>query len=139
MKISHIALYTRNLEKLKDFYVRYFNGNAGKLYHNESTHFSSYFLSFDSDTTLEIMTLAKGLMDIGKGTYTGYTHMAFSVGDPKAVNDMAEKLKNDGYTIVSNPRKTGDGYYESCVLDPDGNRIEMICNDKITVSKYVKL
>lgn len=128
MKISHVALYTRNLERLKDFYVRYFDGKANEKYENRQKGFSSYFIKFDSDASLEIMTRTEGLIVIPSHELnTGYSHMAFNVGGRSAVDELTARLTADGYAVVSGPRVTGDGYYESCVLDPDGNRVEITC------------
>lgn len=128
MNIAHVAIYTANLELLRDFYVTYFKGKAGPLYENKATGFRSYFIRFDSGTALELMTKTSGLNQIQAAELnTGYSHLAFSVGDRAAVDKLTERLRRDCFTIVSEPRTTGDGYYESCVLDPDGNRVEITC------------
>lgn len=126
MKIEHIALWTFDLEKIKNFYVRYFGGRPGEKYHNEEKGFESYFLSFDSGARLEIMTITLMVEDEEKEMLkTGFSHIAFSVGSKEKVDDLTDVLRRNGYMIVSEPRLTGDGYYESCVLDPDGNRVEI--------------
>ena len=56
---------------------------------------------------------------------TGYAHTAFSVGSKKKVDELTERLKSDGFEVVSGPRTTGDGYYESCVVAIEGNLIEI--------------
>lgn len=128
MNIAHAAIYTANLELLRDFYVTYFNGNAGPVYENKSNGFRSYFIEFDSDAALELMTRASGLnLTKAAELNIGYSHLAFAVGDSPAVNELTERLRRDGFTVVIEPRLTGDGYYESCVLDPDGNRVEITC------------
>lgn len=128
MNIAHAAIYTANLELLRDFYVTYFNGNAGPVYENKSNGFRSYFIEFDSEAALELMTRASGLnLTKAAELNIGYSHLAFAVGDSPAVNELTERLRRDGFTVVSEPRLTGDGYYESCVLDPDGNRVEITC------------
>lgn len=128
MNIAHAAIYTANLELLRDFYVTYFNGKAGPVYENKSNGFRSYFIEFDSGAALELMTRTTGLNRTEKGELnTGYSHLAFSVGNRTGVDSLTEQLRRDGFTVVSNPRTTGDGYYESCVLDPDGNRVEITC------------
>ena len=126
MKINHIAVYVRDLELTKVFYEKYFNATANNLYHNPKTGLRTYFLTFEGGTRLEIMH-KPDLPEIGiSGEHLGYIHLAFSVGRKSAVDALTERLRNDGYTVLSEPRTTGDGYYESCVADPDGNRIEIV-------------
>ena len=125
MRIEHAAMYVNDIEAEKEFFTRYFGASAGEMYHNKNTGFSSYFLSFDGGACLELMT-APELQDMDKpGLRTGFAHLAFSVGNCKEVDALTERLRADGYAVVSGPRVTGDGYYESCVLDAEGNRIEM--------------
>lgn len=125
MKIEHAALYVRDIEKAREFFVRYFSGTAGEGYHNPKTHFSSYFLTFDDGARLEIMT-RPDMNDIEKAfVRTGYAHIAFSVGSRERVNELTALLKTDGYEVVSGPRATGDGYYESCIVGIEGNMIEI--------------
>lgn len=125
MHIEHIAMYVNDIESTKDFFVKYFNATANKGYHNQTTNFRSYFLSFDDGARLEIMN--KPIMeDVEKTlTRTGYIHIAFSMGSKEAVNELTERLKNDGFHIISGPRTTGDGYYESCIIGIEGNQIEL--------------
>lgn len=133
MKICHVALYTRDLESIKNFYIKYFNGKSNEIYQDKATGFSSYFITFESGAALEIMSMSNGLKDVSKDELNaGYSHMAFSVGDREAVDCLTKKLKSDGFEVVSGPRVTGDGYYESCVLDPDKNRVEITCDNKIS-------
>ena len=125
--IEHVAIWTKNLEQLKTFYETYFQAKAGEKYVNARTQFESYFLSFSSGTRLELMrmpTIQESTRDITT-QFTGYIHLAFSVGTEERVDALTAKLQQDGYHVVSDPRYTGDGYYESCILDPDGNRIEI--------------
>ena len=125
MRIEHAAMYVNDIEAEEEFFTRYFGAAAGEMYHNKNTGFSSYFLSFDGGARLELMT-APELQDMDKpGLRTGFAHLAFSVGSCKEVDALTERLRADGYAVVSGPRVTGDGYYESCVLDAEGNRIEM--------------
>jgi lactoylglutathione lyase len=127
MKIDHIAIWTKDLEGLKDFYVKYFQARPGSLYFNPKKNFSSYFLSFDSDCRLEIMSMPdipSSSNDIYK-QFSGLIHFAIDVGSKEQVDKLTNILRGDGYEIVGEPRTTGDGYYESVVLDPDGNRIEI--------------
>lgn len=125
MKIEHIAMYVNNLENAKNFFVKYFGAKANKLYHNKSTNFKSYFLSFDDGARLEIMT--KPIMEDTKKTVnrTGYIHISFSVGSKEKVDVLTKQLKNAGYEVISGPRTTGDGYYESCIMALEGNQIEI--------------
>lgn len=125
MKIEHVAMYVKNLDASKDFFVKYFDGRANKLYHNVRTGFQSYFICFDDGARLEIMR-HPAMQDMEKPlTRTGLAHIAFSVGSVERVNELTEQLKADGYSLVSGPRVTGDGYYESCVVDLEGNIVEI--------------
>ena len=126
MKIEHIAIWTDDIERLKKFYETYFSARSNDKYTNKLKGFHSYFLSFDSGSRLEIMQMAgiEALPD-RKKQYYGITHMAISVGSRSAVDTLTERLREDGYAVAGESRTTGDGYYESVVLDPDGNRIEI--------------
>lgn len=124
MKIEHIALFVNDLEKEKDFFVRYFNGVSGNYYKNLNTGFCSYFISFSDGARLELMNDPKISAGGGK-PLLGYSHLAFSVSSRERVDSLTEELRRDGYIILSCPRLTGDGYYESCVADSEGNRIEI--------------
>ena len=127
MKIEHIALWAQNIEVLKSFYEKYFNAKSNKKYSNPNKKFSSYFLSFSSDTRLEIMQMPS-IPNAKKNQavqFLGYTHLAISVGSEEKVNSLTSKLHDDGYKVLDGPRRTGDGYYESVVLDPENNRIEI--------------
>ncbi|MCD2492606.1 VOC family protein [Lacrimispora sp. NSJ-141] len=126
MRIDHMAVYVKDLEKMKEFYQKYFGGVSGERYHNEKTGLMTYFLSWDGESRLELMT-RPGLK--GKDTeplICGYAHLAFCVESRKQVDVRTAELAEAGYHIVSGPRVTGDGYYESCVLDPEGNQIEIV-------------
>ena len=126
MKIEHIALWTRNLEKMREFYQTYFQMNSGQRYENAKKGFLSYFLSFDTGARIELMTKTNmpGHFE-PKQDFNGLTHFAISVGDKMKVNAITEQLRKDGFDIAAEPRTTGDGYYESVILDPEGNRIEI--------------
>ena len=125
MQIDHVALFVRELEPARAFFERYFAAQAGSLYHNPKTGLSTYFLSFDTDTRLELMALPT--LNDAPGAYpqTGLTHLAFSLGSRQSVDELTTRLSSDGYEVVSHPRVTGDGYYESCVLGPEGLRLEL--------------
>lgn len=125
MKIEHVAMYVLDLEKAKDFFVKYFNAKSNGGYHNKTTNFRSYFLTFDDGARLELMS-RPDMQNMEKGIRrTGFIHIAFSVGSKEKVDELTQTLKNDGYEILSGPRTTGDGYYESCVAGIEGNQIEI--------------
>ena len=125
MKIEHVALYVNDLEKARDCFIKYFGGKSNDGYHNKTTDFRSYFISFDDGSRLEIMTRPE-LADTPKEVNrTGFIHLAFSVGSKEKVDELTARLKNDGYEVLSGPRTTGDGYYESCILGIENNQIEI--------------
>ena len=125
MKIEHIAMYLNDLEAGKEFFVKYFGAKANSGYHNPRTGFSSYFLTFGDGARLELMK--KPVMEALEKPLnrTGFAHIAFSLGSKEKVDALTERLKNDGYAVVSGPRVTGDGYYESCILGLEDNQIEI--------------
>ncbi len=128
MKIEHIAIWTNNLEGLKNFYSYYFDASSSEIYYNHSKGFSSYFLTFGGDCRLELMEMP-GIPHTKNDSlkqFTGLIHFAVKVASKTEVDHITETLKNDGFKVVSEPRTTGDGYYESVVLDPDGNRVEIL-------------
>ncbi len=125
MKIEHIAMYVNDLEAAREFFIRYLGGRSDDGYHNAKTGFRSYFISFEDGARLEIMN-KPGLSDPDKDpNRTGYAHIAFSLGSKEAVDSLSSQLKSDGFEIVSGPRITGDGYYESCIVAIEDNRIEI--------------
>ena len=125
MIIEHIAMYVNDLESARDFFVKYLGGRSNDGYHNKTTDFRSFFISFDSGARLELMTRPE-LMDLEKPlNRTGYAHIAFSVGSREKVDELTDRLRADGYEVVSGPRTTGDGYYESCIVVMEGNQIEI--------------
>ena len=126
MKINHVALYVKDLEKSREFYEKYFNARANNKYRNLKTGLQTYFLSFpNNDVRLEIMSRPELTDREDKIMNMGFIHIAFSVGDAKNVDSLTKKLTNDGFKCWSGPRITGDGYYESVVEDVDGNLIEI--------------
>lgn len=125
MKIEHVALWVNDLEKTKNFFVTYFGAVPNDGYHNQSTDFRSYFLTFQSGSRLELMHKPQLAEDEKASTSAGYAHIAFSVGCREAVDQLTQKLFADGYQVICGPRTTGDGYYESCILDWEGNQIEI--------------
>ena len=125
MRIEHIAMYVTDLEEAKDFFVKYFGAAAGEKYHNKQTGFRSYFLSFDDGARLEIITKPQVQVDSKALEHTGYIHIAFRLGSKQAVDELTQRLRENGYPVVSEPRMTGDGYYESCIAGIEGNLIEI--------------
>ncbi|HEX2953388.1 MAG TPA: VOC family protein [Bacillota bacterium] len=127
MRIEHIALWTPDLERSKDFYIRYFNGTAGDKYTNPTSLFQSYFIRYEDGSRLEIMNRPTNHRDPGdtEDNISGLAHFAISVGSRERVDRLTERLRSDGYRIIRESRTTGDGYYESVILDPDDNRIEI--------------
>ena len=125
MKIEHVAMYVNDLERAKMFFEKYFGAVSGDGYHNKKTDFRSFFLSFDDGSRLEIMN-RPDMDDSEKGwNRTGFIHVAFSVGSKEKVDELTARLKKDGYDVISGPRTTGDGYYESCIVGIEQNQIEI--------------
>jgi lactoylglutathione lyase len=128
MTIDHIAIWTDQIERLKDFYIKYFEGTANNKYRNNENKYESYFVSFGSGSRIELMQkpgIPENLNDpVGK-QYLGIIHLAFGVENMEEVNRKSSELSRDGYKILRGPRKTGDGYWEFETLDPDNNRIEV--------------
>lgn len=125
MRIEHVALWVKDLEKQKEFYVKYFEGKANEKYYNPAERFQSYFIRFSEGSRLELMQVPELENKAEKEFITGFSHVAFSLGSKEKVENLTEILRKDGYRIVSEPRITGDGYFESCILDEEGNRIEL--------------
>ena len=125
MRIDHIAMYVNDLTAARDFFVKYFDAVSNDGYHNKNTDFRSYFLSFEDGARLEIMN--KPLMeDTPKSlARTGFAHITLSVGSKEKVDEITSILKADGFEVISGPRTTGDGYYESCIVGIEGNQIEI--------------
>jgi len=126
MHIEHIAIWTHDLDGMRDFYVTWFDAEVGRHYTNPAKGFESYFLTFSSGARMEIMR-STDLTDNPDGAklHPGYAHIAFSVGSEEEVDSLTESMRHAGLTIVDGPRRTGDGYYESLILDPDGNKVEI--------------
>lgn len=124
MRIDHVAIWTADLERLRAFYCTHLGAVAGAKYVNPRKGFESYFLSFADGPRLELMTVSNLGPHTGQHPAAGYAHLALSVGSEEAVGALAGELRAAGVPVVDGPRRTGDGYYECVVLDPDGNRIE---------------
>ena len=125
MKIHHIAMYVNDLEGARAFFEKYLDASSNDLYHNKTTGFRSCFLSFSDGTRLEIMN-KPAMQDAQKHlNRTGYIHLAFSVGSREKVDSLTARMQADGWQVLSGPRLTGDGYYESCIAGFEGNQIEI--------------
>lgn len=134
MKIEHIAIWTNDLEQMREFYIKFFAARCSEKYSNPKKNFASYFLSFESGARIELMQdtrasffffLIKKLQSKKLSSKFGLSHFAISVGSKNKVNSLTNKIKTAGYSVLSEPRTTGDGYYESVVADPEGNLIEI--------------
>jgi len=127
MRIEHIAIWVKDLEQMRTFYEKYFNASSNELYHNKTKQFKSYFLTFSDGARLELMHRPDISTNPNTSTteHHGYIHYAMSVGSKEEVDRLTERLREDGLSIIGEPRTTGDGYYESVILDPEGNRIEI--------------
>jgi lactoylglutathione lyase len=125
--IEHIALWVEDIEAMAAFYSKYFNASVGPKYENEATDFSSRFLYFSTGARIELMNVSTQAADSSdqQPAGRGFAHLAVSVGSDQHVEELTEDLRRDGQTVIGSPRRTGDGYYESVVLDPEGNRIEI--------------
>jgi len=128
MIIDHIAIWTARLERLKDYYVKYFNGTSNDKYLNKTRSFESYFITFESGSRLELMQMPgvpENQNDKIEKQYQGFIHISFGLKTMKMVDEKLKELEKDGFSILKGPRRTGDGYYEFETLDPDDNRIEV--------------
>lgn len=128
LRIEHVAVWARDLERLREFYVSALGGESGSLYVNQRTGFRSYFVSFHGGARLELMSLPgdSSQEDGGGGNALGYAHVAFQLSSREAVDSMVAGLESQGVEVLGRPRLTGDGYYEAVVADPEGNRIELV-------------
>lgn len=130
MTLEHVAIWTDDLERLKDYYIKYFGAVPNEKYTNRTKGFQSYFLSFASGARLEIMSMngiPANANDTIQKQHRGIIHLAFGAENPEQVDAKAQEFLADGRKIISGPRKTGDGYYEFETLDPDNNRLEVTC------------
>ena len=126
MNIAHIAIWTKDLEAMKDFYSKYFKGKSNEKYTNPIKGYESYFISFESGAQLELMRKQSVDKPLETEERLGITHIAFKLGTKDAVLALTETLRSDGFYVVGEPRTTGDGYFESVVLDVERNRIELL-------------
>lgn len=128
MRIEHLALWAKDIDVVREFYEKYFGARSNKKYVNDSKQFASYFLHFESGARLEIMQrpdVVDSKAEHSSHEFLGYAHIAMSVGSESDVDDLTERIVADGFVHIDGPRRTGDGFYESVVLDPEGNRIEI--------------
>ena len=125
MHIAHVAIWTEDLERLSAFYSRFFGAQAGAPYRSSSRPFESVFLEFGSGARLELMRAPGLLRPAGPGPRVGLAHVALAAGSREEVDRLSAELEAAGHRVVGRPRTTGDGYYESVVLDPDGNTVEI--------------
>ena len=124
MRIEHVGMWTKDLETMRAFYETYFKAQSGEKYHNSEKQFTSYFLTFESGSRLELMH-REDISNEAAESF-GYAHLALSVGDKDTVDRMVDRLQADGYALLNGPRTTGDGYYEGVIEDPEGNLIEIM-------------
>ena len=136
MRLNHVALWVDDIESVRLFYMKYFGALCNDRYVNESKKFTSYFLSFDEGTAcIELMNRPDILdMPFNRGQVKGLAHLSISVGSREAVDELTRRLQTDGYTVIGQPRLTGDGFYESTILDPEGNNVE-ISNNLININE----
>jgi lactoylglutathione lyase len=125
--IHHLAIWTKDLENMRKFYLTYFQCKSNQKYNNAKNSFESYFLEFDGGAKLELMTMPSipDNLNDARRQNIGLMHFSVSVGTREKVIALTQRLRADGYEIVSEPRETGDGFFESCILDPEGNRVEL--------------
>ncbi|MCC8155646.1 MAG: VOC family protein [Tannerellaceae bacterium] len=128
MKIEHVAIWVEDIEKMRQFYLTYFDVSCGDKYVNPTKNYTSYFLTFNErGCRIELMHRPDIAGATGKrGFLKGLAHIAIRVGSKEKVNQMTERFRKDGYTVAGEPRTSGDGYYESAVLDAEGNYIEIV-------------
>ena len=142
MKIEHIAIWVKDIDKVCEFYRKYFGGVVHPIYHNPTKQFTSRFITFDGGTRLEVMhrpdiRVERNVWEnvgidkivshetLSDTQHLGFTHLSFSVGSKEEVDRLTQQMSSEGVSVIGQPRTTGDGYYESVVLDPEGNRIEI--------------
>nr|WP_254794509.1 VOC family protein [Fibrobacter sp. UWB12] len=132
MKIEHIAIWVKDIDRVCEFYRKYFGGVVHPIYHNPTKQFTSRFITFDDGARLEVMHRPDIRVERNVGTvemfhveHLGFTHLSFSVGSKEEVDHLTQQMSSEGVPVVGQPRTTGDGYYESVVFDPEGNRIEI--------------
>ena len=125
MYIHNVGIFVKDLEGAKAFFESYFGAKLFKTYNEPESNYYSYIMDLDGQAKLELMN-KPDMYDMEKPlNRTGFIHIAFSVGSKEKVDELTENLKAAGYDVVSGPRTTGDGYYESCIVGIEGNQIEI--------------
>ena len=126
MKIDHIALFCKDLERMRQFFMNFFAATSNELYHNPKTGLRTYILSFPyGSARLELMQKPDVISIDPSQANIGFIHLSISVGSKDIVDSKTEELRDAGYSVTSGPRTTGDGYYESCIIGPEGKKIEI--------------
>lgn len=126
MKIDHVALFCRDLEAMRQFFLDYFEAVSNEQYHNPRTGLRTYILTFpNGGARLEVMSRPDTIDADPSKPHIGFIHVSFAVGSKEAVDAKTIELRDAGYQVISGPRTTGDGYYESCILGPEGIQIEI--------------
>lgn len=131
MKIEHVAIWANDIDKVCEFYRKYFGGVVHPIYHNPAKQFTSRFVTFESGARLEVMhhsnvgPVTSLTFHVEHSEHLGFTHLSFSVGSKEEVDRLTRQMSDAGIQVIGEPRTTGDGYYESVVLDPEGNRVEI--------------
>jgi lactoylglutathione lyase len=127
MKIEHVAIWVKDIDKVCEFYRKYFGGVVHPIYHNPAKQFTSRFVTFESGARLEVMHRPDICLTTGNTNeeHPSFAHISFSVGSKEEVDRLTRQMSDDGIQVIGEPRTTGDGYYESVVLDPEGNRVEI--------------
>lgn len=125
MKIAHIAIWTERLEEMREFYTTYFNGRSNLKYTNPAKGFESYFICFDGEVSIELMR-SEHIKEHAGRELLGICHLAFALENKEKVCELTERLRKDGYIVAGEPRTTGDGFFESVILDIESNRIELV-------------
>lgn len=124
VRVEHVGVWVADIDRVAAFYAKYFGAQIGALYRNPRKEFESRFLTFGGGARLELMT-RPDVTQRAMSEQLGLAHVAVRIGDEAAVDTLAARLRADGVTPDSGPRRTGDGYYECVVRDPEGNRVEI--------------
>ena len=123
-----MALWSQDIEALEGLCERHFGAKANVKYVHEKKKTQAHFLTFASSARLELMQ-RPGLKTVEDSAsddeFMGCAHLAMSVGSQEAVDKITARLVEDAFICSGGPRTRGDGYYESVVADPKGNRIKI--------------
>lgn len=128
MRIEHVALWVADIDRVCAFYERFFGARIGPLYENPAKGFTSRFLSIAEGARIEVMhtTRLSPVEHAAGAQRMGLTHLALKLDSEAAVDQVTAAIRAAGHEVLDGPRRTGDGYYESVVLDPEGNRVELV-------------